>query len=147
MRPAGTLKELIMTKTTTTLHTPCFYIEDGEVREGVLGDFDNLIETATRPTGVGYKYYVTTIHRRVDAVYDDEGNEIEPERIEEVWALAKWATWNGPEIVVQEFDSEEEANAAAEQTYVHDILGNSEVCVYLDRESAEAELKDLNEIL
>lgn len=116
-----------MTKTIATLKTPCFYVQDGKVCEGALGDLDRFIETTTRPTGVGYKYYVTTVSRRVDAVYDDEDNEIEPERMEDVWVLAKWATWGGPEVIVREFDSEEEANAAAEETYVYDILNNVEV--------------------
>ena len=134
-----------MSKIITTLKTPCFYVQDGEVREGTLADFSHFIETTTRPTGVGYKYYVTTVSRRTEAVYDDEDKEIEPERMEDVWALAKWATWGGPEVIVSEFDSEEEANAAAEETYVYDILNNSEMSVHLDRESAEAELKSLQD--
>lgn len=134
-----------MTKTTATLKTPCFYVQDGKVCEGTLGDLDRFIETTTRPTGVGYKYYVTTVSRRVDAVYDDEDNEIEPEFMKDVWALAKWATWSGPEVVVREFDSEEEANAAAEETYVYDILNNSEMSVHFDRASAEAELQAIQD--
>lgn len=134
-----------MTKTTATLKTPCFYVQDGKVCEGTLADLDHFIETTTRPTGVGYKYYVTTISRRVDAVYDDEDNKIEPERMEDVWALANWATWGGPEVIVSEFDSEEEANAAAEEIYIYDILNNSEFSVHFDRESAEAELKSIQD--
>lgn len=127
---------------TTTLNTPCYYIADGQVKEAVLGDFDHYIETTTRPTGVGHKYYTTTISRAVDEVRGDDDNVIEPESAEDVWVLAKWATWAGPEVVVQEFDSEAEADASAEQTYVYDILHNPETSIWLDRESAEACLRE-----
>ena len=110
----------------TNLATTCFTVQDGKIIEGTLSDFTCFIESTTRPTGVGYKYYSTTV----------EGD---------VWALVKWATWSGPEVIVQEFDSEQEANTAAEETYVQDILNNSEMQIHLDRGAAERELADFNE--
>lgn len=121
-----------MTKHTITLNTTCYTIEDGQIVEGRLSDLDHLIETTTRPSGVGPKYYVTTTE-----VQDDDGET------SEVWALATWATWGGPEVIVDTFETEVEASAAAEQTYVHDILNSTEVYVYLDRASAERALADL----
>lgn len=130
---------------TTNLTSSCYYIQDGEVVEGLLSDLDMLIETTTRPDGVGPKYYVTRAPRRVEAVYNDDGEEIEPARTEHVWALAKWATYSGPEVIVDTFDNESEAQAAAEATYVHDILNNAEMSVHLDRDGAEDELRMLQE--
>lgn len=127
--------------TTITLNTPCFYVQGGMVCEGILEDLAAYIETTTRPDGVGRAYYVTTRQRRVDAVTDDNGREIEPEHTKPIWVLAKWATWAGPEVVVDEYDTEAEAEGAAEQTYVYDILNNQEVPVHLDRAGAEDELR------
>lgn len=112
---------------TTTLSSACFTVQNGAVVDGTLRDFDSFIERTTRPTGVGPKYYATTISR--------DGAD--------VWVLAKWATWGGPQVVVREFESEADALAAAEETYVSDILGNSEISIWLDRASAEQELADL----
>ena len=106
----------------TALNTPCFTVQDGRITKGTLNDFHSFIEETTRPTGVGPKYYATT-----------HGD---------VWVLAKWATWGGPEVVVQEFDSEDAAKAAAEETYVYDILKNSEMAIHLDRAGAEQELSN-----
>lgn len=126
---------------TTTLNTTCYNVEDGEIVEGKLSDFDNLIECTTRPTGVGYKYYATTVRARNESDTDDDGNEVMPtEEFRDQWVLAKWATWGGPQVVVREFDTEEEAEAAAEETYVHDILNHSDTYVYLDRAQAEQAL-------
>lgn len=102
------------------LNTTCYTIEDGKIVEGTLSDFDMYIEKTTRPTGVGYKYYATTEN--------------------DVWVLAKWATWGGPQVVVREFETEDEAKAAAEETYVYDILNNQETPIYLDRADAESAL-------
>lgn len=107
-----------------TLQTTCFWVEYGRVFEGVLGDLDHFIEMTTRPTGIGPKYYVKAM----------PGN---------TWALAKWATSGGPERIIRRFDSEDDAKAAAEETYVFDIINNHEVTVHLDRESAEAHLKSI----
>ena len=118
---------------TTTLSTTCFTVQNNQIVEGTLADFDYLIETTTRPTGVGYKYYATTITRTPEETAMD------------IWVLAKWTTWNGPEVVVRECESEEEANQAAEEKYIHDILNNNEFSIYLDRSGAEAELAMLKE--
>lgn len=128
-----------------TLQTQCFYVKDGQVVEATLADLSQFIETTTRPTGIGYKYYPTTIERRVEAVLDEDDNEIEPAHTIDVWVLAKWPTWGGPEVVIKECESEVEAESAAEETYVYDILNNTEMAVHLDRESAEAELKSIME--
>lgn len=109
---------------TITLNTPCFTVQDGQIVAGTLADFDNFIESTTRPTGVGYKHYVTTVTR--------DGQD--------VWAHAKWATWNGPQVIIDTYETEAEAEAAVEQSHVYDILNNSEMSINLDRESAEAEL-------
>ncbi len=129
----------------TNLTTACYNIEDGKVVEGTLADFSGFIEQTTRPNGVGYKYYTTTVERtvEVDTGQVDEDGDAITERVEtDVWVLAKWATWGGPQVVVREFKSEEEANAAAEDTYVYDILRNSEIEIYLDRADAERALAD-----
>lgn len=46
-----------------TLKSPCWWIEGRAVREGTLADLDRFIETTTRPTGIGYKYYVRPVPR------------------------------------------------------------------------------------
>lgn len=130
---------------TITLKTPCFYVHAGQVHECLLGALDRFIDTTTRPNGVGPRYYTRPIDRIVDAVYDDEGNEIQPETTREVWALACWMTRSGPESIIRTFDTEAEAAAAAEKTYVHDIMNNPEFWVHLDRASAEAELLSITE--
>lgn len=123
---------------TTTLATICYTIKDGKIVEGTLADFSCFIESTTRPTGVGYKYYATTISRRCESTTDDDGNEVLPaEEFEDIWVLAKWATWGGPERVIREHASESDALADAEQTYVHDILDNPEISIWLDRADAE----------
>ena len=127
----------------TTLSTTCFTVQDGKIVEGTLADFTCYIESTTRPTGVGYKYYVTTVTRDIERDTDqvDEDGYVITETVQDdVWVLAKWATWGGPERVVREFDSEEEANAAAEERYVYDILNNADMSIYLDRASAESDL-------
>lgn len=132
------LQEHIMT---ITLNTTCFTVQRAAVVEGTLADFDHFIERTTRPTGVGYKYYATTVSRSSESDTDDDGNEVLPaEEFSDVWVLAKWATWGGPEVVVREFDTEDDARAAAEESYVYDILHNSEMVIHLDRDGAVREL-------
>lgn len=124
----------------TNLTTTCFTTQDGKIVEGTLADFTCYIESTTRPTGVGYKYYVTTVTRDVERdtdQVDEDGHVITETVQDDVWVLAKWATWGGPEVIVREFESEEEANVAAEETYVHDIMNNSEMTIHLDRAEAE----------
>ncbi len=79
------------------------------------------------------------VERDTDQV-DEDGHAITETVQDDVWVLAKWATWGGPEVVVREFDTEEEANTAAEETYVYDILNNSDMAIHLDRASAESDL-------
>lgn len=129
------------------LNTPCFTVQDGKIVEGTLGDFDCYIETTTRPTGVGYKYYATTVRRDVErdtGKVNDDGDAITETVKVDVWALAQWITWAGPEVIVKEFDSEAEATAAAEETYVYDILNNSEMSIHLTRAEAERELSEMD---
>lgn len=128
-----------MTQAAITLQATCYTVQAGQIVQGTLADFDHFIETTTRPTGVGYKYYTTT--RRLAIDHADDGTVIE----DDVWVLAKWATWGGPEQVVRDFPTEAEALAAAEATYVHDILNNSEIAIHLDRASAEQELAQATE--
>lgn len=126
-----------------TLNTTCYTIEDGKIVEGKLADFDLYIESTTRPTGVGYKYYATTVQRDIERdtdQVDEDGYTITETVQEDVWVLAKWATWGGPQVVVREFETEDEAKAAAEETYVYDILNNQETPIYLDRADAESAL-------
>lgn len=128
-----------------TLATTCYTIANGAIVEGTLTDFDGYIETSPRPQGVGKKFYATTFSRdikRETGALDSDGEPITEFARVDVWALAYWATWAGPEVVVQEYATEEEADAAAEQTYVYDILNNSEISIYLDRASAEEDLAD-----
>lgn len=128
-----------------TLNTTCYTVQDGQIVEGTLADFTHFIETTTRPTGVGYKYYATTVTRMIERAtdkLDENGYTIYEEVEADVWVLAKWATWGGPQVVVSEHESEEEAEDAAEQTYVYDILNNSEFVIWLDRVEAERELAE-----
>ena len=128
------------------LSAPCFTVQDGQIIEGKLSDFDCYIETTTRPQGVGYKYYVTTRDRVLqEAVYNDDDVMTSGEVRGDIYCLAKWATWGGPEVIIREFESEQSANDAAEESYVHDILNNSDICIHLDRESAEQDLASQNE--
>jgi len=127
----------------TTLNTTCYTVQNGKIVECILADYACYIERTTRPTGVGFKYYVTTVARDIERFTDqvDEDGYVITETVkDDVWVLAKWASWGGPEVVVCEFASEEEARAAAVDTYFHDILHNDEITIHLDRASAELEL-------
>lgn len=115
-------------------------VEKKAIVAGVLDDFRHFIRTTTRPTGVGPVYYATTRSRSVDT-YDAEGNQ-NGEKTEDFWVLAHWVTWAGPEHIVRECDSEQEALAAAESIYVQDILDNNEMGIYLDRATAERVLAE-----
>lgn len=123
----------------TNLTTACYTVQDGKIVEGTLADFDCYIEKTTRPTGVGPKYYVTSRDVAVD--HTEDGAVVDGVE----WCLVKRATWGGPEVVVRAFETEAEALAAAEETYVHDILNNSDMAIHLDRASAEAELASFAE--
>lgn len=130
----------------TDLATTCFTVEDGKIIEGTLNDFRCYIKSTTRPTGIGYEYYATTVTRSFERdtwQMDEDGEPITEPVQEDVWVLAKWATWGGPEVVVREFESEEQAKTAAEETYVYDILNNSEMSIHLERSDAESELAEL----
>lgn len=130
----------------TTLNTECYTIDDGKIVKGILNDFRQFIETTTRPTGVGPAYYATTIIRpTTKEVIDDEGNIIEAEGFDDVWALAHWVTWGGPEVIIDTFETEAEAEEAAEDIYISDILNNSEMCIYLSLADAERVLAELVE--
>jgi hypothetical protein len=124
----------------TALNTTCYTVEaTGQIVTGTLNDFEHHIETTTRPNGVGYKYYPTTIKR---PIYDETGDlalcaDGSPAH-DDIWVLAKWATWGGPQVVVSEHDSEEAAQQAAEETYIHDILNNTEELIFLSLAKAEA---------
>ena len=127
-----------------TLNTTCWTIQDGAIVQGTLDDFSHFIETTTRPTGVGTKYYTTTISRRNESDTDYDGNEVAPaEEFSDVWVVAKWMTWGGPEHVISEHDSEAEAIQAVEAFYVSDILHNNELAIYLNRQQAEVDLADM----
>lgn len=128
-----------------TLSTQCWTIHTGSLIEGTLADHSKHIETTTRPTGVGYKYYVTTTVADVDRdteQRDAEGYAITETVRAEMWALAVWATWGGPERIVSTYDTEAEAHAAAEATYVQDILNNPDYLVFLDKETAQKALAE-----
>ena len=125
------------------LSSPCFYIENGKILEARFSDFVHLIEMVSRPSGTGYVYYATNIARapEVDVASDEVATAGgDAALVEPVWVLAKWARWGGPEVVVREYASEALAKAAAEAVYVQDILANSEVPLYLNREAAERSL-------
>jgi hypothetical protein len=107
------------------LKAECFIIEDKKIVNKPLSDFDHLIEKTTRPTGVGYKYYVTSAVEATEAT--------------EVWALAMWF---GIEHIVYTFRTEKEAIEAAEKTYVYDILNNEEVQIYMSLEKAQRALEE-----
>ncbi|CAB4139715.1 hypothetical protein UFOVP352_47 [uncultured Caudovirales phage] len=127
----------------TNLNTTCFTIENLEIVEATLENFTRYIQSAPLPWGNGYVYYPTKITREVEegtGEFDEDGYELTTTAKEDVWVLAHY---HGKERIVREFESEEEANAAAEESYVHDILNNSEQLICLDREEAESVLADM----
>lgn len=109
-----------------TLDTPCFTIQNGQVVEARLRDFDRLIEESTRPHGVDKKTYLTPLK-------DADGNIVG-------WAVAEWATWGGPERIIEKFDDHAHAQARLEDLYVSEILDSEQETIYLTREDAEADL-------
>ena len=58
------------------------------------------------------------------------------------YGLHKWTTWSGSRRLVREFETEAEAQAALEETFVYDIQNNPEHTLYYSRESAEQYLRD-----
>ena len=121
----------------------CFTVQNGKVVAHVVSDFSEFIETTSRPTGIGHKYYATTVERvTAQAEVDEFGNVTKEPVVQDVWVMAMWATWGGPERVLQEYESEGEANEAVEQSQIYDILNNNEVVIHIKRASAEAEASD-----
>ena len=121
----------------TNLTTKCFSIQNGKVVTSILADFSHYIESTTRPTGIGYTYYTTTVEREIEPEQtDDEGSVIKAAVIDDVWALVKWVSWSGPERIIQTFENEQAANAAAEASYVHDILNNPELSITTSEQEA-----------
>ncbi len=117
-----------------TLSDVCYYIKDYHILKGELIDFDHLIDNCPRPHGVGYSYYPTTVKKQIEAVFDDDDNEIEPAKTVDVWCLARYKY--GKELVIEEFETEEEAQRAAEKIYIHDILNSPDECVFLSLDDA-----------
>ena len=111
-----------------SLKDTCYTTHTGAVVESKLEDHKQHIQTAARPGGVGYKYYTTTINKLIEEEEIEAGIVIKPAVYDDVWVLAKWI---GREIVVKEFESEADADEAAELNYVDDILNNSEYPIFL----------------
>jgi hypothetical protein len=115
-----------MNAANVTLKTPAFWIEDLEVKDGVLGDLDKYIERVTRPEGVLPKDYIKQL---------PDGS----------WALVTW--WPSGEEILIEFETEAEAEKELESLHVHDILNNDETVIFLSRKSAEDHLNAVLEII
>lgn len=135
------------------MNNTVFVIRNGQVAEVSYNDLDQYIETTTRPTGVGTKYYLTTtdvydVIRADGSLYetyknkadadlncDQENGESIQERPE--YCVARWATWGGPEVIVSRHESEAEAQAAVEDIWIMDIYDNGEESIFFTREEAQ----------
>jgi len=104
------------------LNEKVWVIRNNIAVEVTLRDLDKHIEISTRPTGVGTKHYVTQVNDK--------------------WCHAVWVTYGGPERIIAQFETEQEAISAVEDAWLHDIWNNTEETVYATKEAAEVVLAD-----
>ena len=99
--------------------TPCYTIEDGQIVTGTLYDFKHFVQESCRPEGAMPKYYTTDT---------DSGFAV--------------AMWEGKQVILWEFDSEDEAEEKVLQLKIYDIFNNNEFPIYLNLADAEEALLD-----
>jgi hypothetical protein len=130
------------------LNTTCYTVQNGVIVEGTLRDFEKFIEITPTPYGIQRKYFIqlaTAEH------LDDEigGRYLDfsspPAVIDNnvVWVLLYWQ--HGAENIVCTFDTEQEAQDELDIYYATQILHNNQICIHLDHNSAENELRNLLE--
>ena len=106
--------------TNLNFKTVCYTINDGQIVTGTLYDFKHFVQEACRPGGAMPKYYTTDT---------DSG-----------FAVAKWES--GKQVIILEFDLEDEAEEKVVQLKIDDILNNNEFQIYLNLADAEEALLD-----
>ena len=110
------------TSATSALDQEVFFVENGAVQSCALRSFADLIETTTRPDGVGPKRY--------------------KKQVADGWAVCYWVTYGGPERVISTHESEGEAVAAVEAIWADEIWASEDVALFATRDAAEAALAD-----
>lgn len=105
------------------LNQTVFLIEADAVVERKLSDLMDLVPTTSRPDGIGTKDY---------ARENDDGA-----------GVYTWATWGGPERLMSQHVTIDEAVARVEDIWIGEIFGSTEVAVYATAEAANAALADM----
>ena len=95
-----------------------YIIEDGEIVESRIRDIDGYIDETTTPKGIAPRYHV---------------------RGRELWT---WGVGGNSPRLIREYDTEEEAQEALDETFVHDFWSNGEFLAFSTREQAETFLRD-----
>ena len=103
------------------LNDTVFVIQAGAVIERTLRDLMDLVPTTSRPDGTGTKDY---------ARENDDGA-----------GVYTWMTWGGPERLLSQHDSLEDAVSRVEDLWISDIFNNTEIAVYPNRATAEDALR------
>jgi len=107
------------------LNKTCFTVQNKEIVEGTLKDFERLVEIEPTPYGIQRKYFIER------AIIE---NNV-------VWALLYWH--RSEEKILLTFSNEKDALSKLEEFAALDILNNNQIFIHLNRKSAENELYNL----
>jgi len=107
-------------KDQVSLNDRCWTVENGVLIEHKIKDFMKYVDTACRPNGIDYKYYLKELG---DAK----------------WGVMKWE--NG-EKTLRVYATENEASDHLNGIYITCILYDSPILIHLDRERAEHQAKE-----
>lgn len=103
-----------------SLQTTCFVIENGQVCEHILADFDEFIVMVPGPVGIAPKYFVRENDGKHELCYYSHGST----------------------NVVEAFEDKAEAYNQLEKIYCEQILENQERTIFLNLENAYMSLED-----
>lgn len=97
--------------------TPCFFIEGGEIKTGVLYEFAQHAETATLPTGTGFPYECFTVEGGYQLAH---------------YLSGKWCLFG------EVFSTVDEAEVELDTLYANSIYNNCGGILFLSLEEAQA---------
>lgn len=103
-----------------SLQTTCFVIENGQVCEHILADFDEFIVMVPGPVGIAPKYFVRENDGKHELCYYSSSST----------------------SVVEAYADKAEAYKRLEKIYCEQILENQEKHIYLNVKNAYAALED-----
>lgn len=105
----------------SALNQTVYLVQNGQVIETTIGECDGYIDETTTPNGVAPRLHV---------------------RGKNVWT---WGHGGNFPNLVREFDTEEEARAALEDTFVYDFWKCPDILAFKTREAAEKLVREIRE--